>query len=73
MNNIVSVSRQSLVSNINRLSAAPGPVSITIETPGSSIPLSPSLGPSLGPSLSPSLGGVLVANEQVLGAPCLAR
>lgn len=69
MNNIVSVSRQSLVSNINRLSAAPGPVSITIETPGSSIPLSP----SLGPSLSPSLGGVLVANEQVLGAPCLAR
>ena len=69
MNNIVSVSRQSLVSNINRLSAAPGPVSITIETPGASIPLSP----SLGPSLSPSLGGVLVANEQVLGAPCLAR
>ena len=57
-----SVSRQSLISHINRFpAAAPGPVSITLETPAASIPL------------SPGLGGVLVANEQVLGPPCLAR
>jgi len=49
--------------NIKRLQSIPGPVSISIETPTATVALNP----------AESLGGVLVANEQVLGPPCTAR
>ena len=48
---------------INRLESLPGPVAVALETPSATVSLTP----------SQSIGGVLVANEQVLGPPCIAR
>lgn len=48
---------------INRLESLPGPVAVSLETPSATVSLTP----------SQSIGGVLVANEQVLGPPCIAR
>jgi len=45
-----------------------GPVSITIETNSGNVPLTNAVIPS-----TRGLGGVLVANEQISGKPCVAR
>jgi len=52
-----------------------GPVSITIETQSTSVPLSNTvpLSNSIASGPSRGLGGILVANEQVSGKPCAAR